>query len=186
MSTEPLSQAFAGTRAVLANVRPDQLEDPTPCATWTVRQLVNHFVGGPRIMANLLDSGSFDPGVAAEDFCAGDVVAAYDESARRALDAFGRQGALEGTYALPFAELPGAFIMSMVTTDQVAHGWDLARATGQSTDLVPDLAEQLLAQAAVPEQFRGADGVAPFGPERQAPEGATAADRLAAHLGRSV
>jgi hypothetical protein len=44
----------------------------------------------------------------------------------------------------------------------------------------------LLARAAIPDQFRGEDGKAPFGPAREAPTGATAADRLAAHLGREV
>src|SRR5437868_5369319 len=35
--------AFAG---VLANVKSDQLDDPTPCPDWTVRDLLGHVIGG--------------------------------------------------------------------------------------------------------------------------------------------
>jgi hypothetical protein len=39
---------------------------------------------------------------------------------------------------------------------------------------------------AITDQFRGPDGQAPFGPEAAAPDGASAADQLAAFLGRTV
>jgi uncharacterized protein (TIGR03086 family) len=184
VSTESLEQAFASTRGVLANVGRDQLDASTPCRLWTVHQLINHLVGAPRVAAGRLraeEGGSED-----EDFVAGDFRKAYDVSAREALAAFGSEGALEKTVALPFAEIPARFLLAMVTTDQFIHGWDLARATGQSTDLDPDLASRLLAHAAVPDQFRGEEGTAPFGPVQQAPAGAVAADLLAAHLGREV
>ena len=48
---------------------------------------------------------------------------------------------------LPFAELPGGVYVNIATTDTFTHGWDLAKATGQSTDLDPELATQLLAFA---------------------------------------
>ena len=74
------------------------------------------------------------------------------------------------------------------TTDTFTHGWDLARALGQSTDLAPDLAAGLLAGAkmAIPPSFRGEEGKAAFGAEQTAPDGACAADQLAAFLGRTV
>ena len=75
--------------------------------------------------------------------------------------------------------------LRLATTDTFAHGWDLAKATGQSTDLDPELAEGLLANAPIPDTFRG-DEPMPFGPQQEAPPGATAADRLAAYLGRKV
>ena len=66
------------------------------------------------------------------------------------------------------------------------HGWDLAKATGQSTDLDPALAEQILEVAAmiVPDQFRGPEPM-PFGPAVEPPAGAPVADRLAAFFGRT-
>ena len=184
MSTDSLSRAFASTRAVLTNIDPGRLDDPTPCRLWTVRQLINHAVTAPRAGVGVLRSGDWH--VAEEDFASGDFVAAYDATATDAIDAFSDPAAAEKMLTLPFAEVPGAFLMQMITTDQFTHGWDLARATGQSTDLDPALAEELLEQAAIPDEFRGEEGKAPFGPCREAPEGAPAADRLAAMLGREV
>jgi uncharacterized protein (TIGR03086 family) len=73
-----------------------------------------------------------------------------------------------------------------VIIEMLAHGWDLAVATGQPTDLAPAAAERTLAVVPV---FYGAVPRTPgssFGPERPAPADATATDRLAAYLGRSV
>ena len=40
--TRWLRSAFASTRAVLAVVEPDQLDAPTPRASWDVRALIDH------------------------------------------------------------------------------------------------------------------------------------------------
>lgn len=76
----------------------------------------------------------------------------------------------------------------MAATEQFTHGWDLARAAGQHTDLDPELAAELLgvARLAITDDFRGPDGQALFGPVREAPAGASPADQLAAFLGRAV
>lgn len=89
---------------------------------------------------------------------------------------------------MPFGELPAGMYLGLATNDVFTHGWDLAKATGQQTDLDPDMAAELLAamEAGLPDARRGPDGVAPFGPKQSAPQGAGAADRLAAFLGRIV
>lgn len=184
MSTEPLEQAIAATRGVLANVDDDQLGDPTPCSSWSVSELINHIVGGQRFFAAGL-RGEKPAGEV--DDAAADFVAAFDEESAKTIAGFAADGALDQTYTLPFGEMPGSAFMGLVTTDTFVHGWDLAKATGQSTDLDPELAEALLARAkaSIPDAFRGPEG-APFGPIAEAPAGATAADQLAAFLGRSV
>lgn len=184
MDQSQLERAFVSTRAVLASVSDGDLDRATPCQSWSVRQLVNHMIAAPRFSAHVLRTG--ERMADEEEYTAGDFKAAYDHSAAVALAAFAEEGALHKTVPLPFGEVPGAFLLIMVTGDQFTHGWDLATATGQSTDLDPGLAEVLLVEAQVPDQLRGDDGAAPFGPVRHAPEGASAADRLAAYLGRSV
>ena len=121
------------------------------------------------------------------DCADGDFLAAYDDGSRESLAAFGAPGALDKTVKLPFGDFPGAMFLGLATNDTFTHGWDLAKATGQATDLNPELAEQLLGQAraAIPDTFRGADGVAPFGPVVVVADSAPAADRLAAFLGRT-
>ena len=102
--------------------------------------------------------------------------------------AFSADGALDRTLDLPFGPTPARGFLGIATGDCFTHGWDLARAIGVDTDLDPELAAELLdtVKAMMAPSFRGADGSAAFGPELDAPEGATAADRLAAFLGRTV
>jgi len=89
---------------------------------------------------------------------------------------------------LPFGDMPGSAFVGIAATDTFTHGWDLAKATGQPTDLAPDLAAGLLGgvRTSIPDSFRGPDGKAPFGAEQVAPAGSSNADQLAAFLGRTV
>jgi uncharacterized protein (TIGR03086 family) len=185
MSADVLRQAYDSTAAVLAAVSRDQLDLPTPCASWTVRDLVNHLVGGTTYFAVTAETG-VAPEVGDDDHTAGDFAAAFEAGARRAVDAFAAEGVMEKMLKLPFGEFPGAVFVWIASNDVFVHGWDLAKATGQSTDLAPALAPQLLEAAQViPDEFRGPDGVAPFGPVVEAPASASPADRLAAFMGRT-
>jgi uncharacterized protein (TIGR03086 family) len=185
MRETQLDRAFQSNLDVLAKVRPQDLDRPTPCASWDVRALVNHFIGTARWWAARVNAGD-EP--AEEDYAAGDLAAAYAESIRIASGAFEADGAMEQMVQLPFGEFPGAVVLSMAALDQFAHGWDLARALGLPADLDPALASELLSQArqTIPDAFRGPDGQAPFGPVAPAPAGARPADELAAFLGRRV
>jgi uncharacterized protein (TIGR03086 family) len=189
MTTEALAQAFADTRAVLANVKPDQLDLQSPCASWKVRDVINHLVGGSQwfgASVNAGESPEFDE-AAMSKFADGDYMAEFDKGVATTVAAFDAPGAQEKMVKLPFGTMPGSAFMGLAMTDTFTHGWDVAKATGQSTDIDPKLAEQLLAgsKMAIQDAFRGPEP-APFGPEQQAPAGATAADQLAAFLGRTV
>jgi len=184
MSTAPLEQAVASTRAVLCAVTSDQLGAETPCASWKVSDLVNHIVSGQYFFAAGAEGV---PPTAGGDFSAGNYVEAFDEAAAKCVAAFQGDGVMEKVLTLPFGQMPGSAFVGLAATDTFTHGWDLARATGQATDLSPELAAQLLAGAkhAISDAFRGPEG-APFGAEQQAPAGASNADELAAFLGRTV
>jgi uncharacterized protein (TIGR03086 family) len=186
MTTEPLERAFASTRAVVANVKRDQLDDPTPCVSWTVRDLLNHIIGGSYFFAASVNAGKSPPDEE-RDFTEGDMAATYDEGIRQSVEAFNAPGAMDKMIELPFGTLPGSIFIGIATSDAFTHGWDLAKATGQSTDLDPELATQLLEQSRVfiQDAFRGEDTKAPFTKEMQPPANATEADKLAAFLGRS-
>ena len=189
MSADNLEKAFASTAAVLANVKADQLDDTTPCASWKVRDLLNHVVGGTYFFSVVAETGQ-PPGTQQEpsDFASGDFNSAFEQGARRAVAAFRADGAMEKQMTLPFGQLPGTVFVNIAATDAFAHGWDLARATGQSSDLDPGLARALLdnARAFVPDAMRGPDGQAPFGPRVDVPDWAPPADQLAGFLGRTV
>ena len=69
----PLNQAMQSTLAVLAKVQPGDLGAPTPCASWDVSALINHFVGTARWWAATIAGDGEVPGA---DYAAGDFVAA--------------------------------------------------------------------------------------------------------------
>jgi uncharacterized protein (TIGR03086 family) len=184
---EALNRSFESTRAILAKVQPGDLDAATPCASWDVSALVNHFVGTARWWAAIV-TGAGAGAVGEVDYAAGDFVCAYEESIAIATSAFAMGGVLEQTFQLPFGEFTGSMLLGLAATEQFTHGWDLARAIGHHTDLDPELSAELLGQAryAITDAYRGPDGVALFGPATQAPAGASPADELAALLGRSV
>ncbi|MCE9623216.1 MAG: TIGR03086 family protein [Actinomycetia bacterium] len=187
MSTAPLEQAIATAKKVLAGVTPEHLGATTPCASWKVSDLVNHIIGAQHFFGSLAQ-GAAPSDAAAPDFSAGDFNASFAQSAADAVAAFKVPGTMEKTLQLPWGPMPGAAFAGLAATDTFTHAWDLARATGQNTDLDPELAAGLLmgARAGIAPEFRGADGVAPFGPEQKAPAGASKADELAAFLGRTI
>lgn len=189
MSAELLARCFASTRGVLANVTPEQLEGAkTPCASWSVRELVDHIVNGTTWFATIAETGTPPGEDAFPSFTPDNVVEVFDAGSARAVKAFAADGAMERIMHLPFGDLPGAAFVYIACGDTFTHGWDLAKATGQSTDLDPETATQLLeiVSPMLPDDFRGEEGQAPFGPRQDPPSEATAADKVAAFMGRRV
>ena len=186
MGAEVLERAVRSTRAVLGRVQPDQLSAPTPCASWTVAELINHIVGGQLFFASVASGDR--PSRDRPDFAAGDFVGDFEQGSAAAIAAFDTPGAMERTMHLPFGDMPGAIFVTIAATDTFIHGWDLARATAQPADLDPELATELLTAARpfLSDSLRGPEGKASFGPEQPCAPDAPAADQLAAFLGRAV
>ena len=184
MSTQPLEAAITATSAVLRGVDADQLESDTPCASWKVRDLINHIVGGQRFFTAMVRGEAVDPSAEQPDWSAGDFVAEFDHGAKETVAAFSEPGVMEKIVHLPFGDMPGAAFVGIAATDTFVHGWDLAKATGQDTNLDPELASALLggARMFIQDAIRG-DEPMPFGPEQSAPANAGSADQLAAFLG---
>jgi uncharacterized protein (TIGR03086 family) len=169
--------AFAG---VLAHVSPDQFRAPTPCSEWTIRDLIEHVIGGNEHV------GPWSGGPEVASIRADDIVAAHRAAAAAAHQVFAGPDGMTTTFKLPFGEIPGQVFIGMRTSDVLTHAWDLATATGQATDLDPELAAGQLAsvRAFVGPQFRGSG--MPFGDEQPCSSERAQADQLAAFLGRKV
>jgi uncharacterized protein (TIGR03086 family) len=81
--------------------------------------------------------------------------------------------------------MPAAGLAGFRFVDLVIHTWDLAKATGQDTDLAPDLFGAALAMSQ--QRMTGMDRTTmPFKDEVPVPADAPAADRLAGFLGRKA
>src|SRR3954471_17787411 len=79
--TAALEQTFAHAQGVIANVRADQYDDKTPCAEWTVRDLLEHMIG---VVAGM---GAAAAGRPREDFVLSDNPAAQFKDAAAAANA---------------------------------------------------------------------------------------------------
>jgi len=185
-SADVLERACRSTAAILEMVRSADLDQPTPCASWNVRDLVNHVVGGAGRFAELAEKGAVTDRGDDADCTAADFAATFRREAERLVAAFRAPGAMTKPMKLPFGELPGSVCVWIAAGDIFTHGWDLAKATGQPTDLEPEVAARLLAQIEpiLPDDMRGPDGEAAFGPRVEIANSAPAADRLAAFEGR--
>src|SRR2546423_6631754 len=132
----PLFEAAAAqTDRVVAAVRPEQFADPTPCADWRVRDLINHLVTG-NLLFTAIVAGTERP-ERGKDHLGDHPLAAYRDSVSGLSEAFAKPDVLSGTYATPVGEGPGALLVHMRVVEHVVHGRDLARATGQPTDFDP-------------------------------------------------
>jgi uncharacterized protein (TIGR03086 family) len=166
MGAEILERANASTEKILSNVSPGQLTLASPCASWQVRDVVNHLVGNNFWFEKITRDGVAPdrPNNAAPDETGGDYIVRFGEGSAKAVAGFA--SAKDSVVDLGFAQMPASVFILMASADQFVHGWDLAKATGQDTNLDPDLATELLAfyEQAIAPEFRGADPVAPFGP----------------------
>jgi uncharacterized protein (TIGR03086 family) len=181
-SLDRFDRSAATATAVIGSVKAEQYDDPTPCTDWNVRQLLNHVIGGSKIFTAILtDSGPVDR---TADHVGADHAASFRAAISDLRAAFAADGALDGTYQGPLGETSGAFLMRMRVNEMMMHAWDLARATGQSTDLDPELAAECIEDLRrVQEAGRGGPMFKPIQPY---PANATVADQLAAIAGRTV
>ncbi|MDQ2814626.1 MAG: TIGR03086 family metal-binding protein [Actinomycetota bacterium] len=178
-----LNRACTAVGDLVAAVKPGQWPDPTPCTEWDVSQLVDHLITGNRRFAALLrDHPQAEPaGTERGD----DRAAAYRSSAAALRTAFSAPGALDRTYQSPIGPAPGLALVQLRIAEQLLHGWDLARATGQHPDLPEDLSGAALARARAQLGDATREGL-PFAAPQPVAADASAIDQLAAFFGRRV
>lgn len=179
-----LDSALAAAEAIVAGIQPGQWQAPTPCTGLDVRAVVNHLVSGNLLFAAII-RGEPPPDRDA-DHLGTDPVAAFRGAGARLREAFARPGVMETVYRAPFGTGPGTVLRHVRIVELLAHGWDLARATGQPAGFPADVAERALAGVRRQLTARPAGPGAPFAPEVPVPDSAPAIDRLAGFLGRPV
>ena len=164
-----LGRALDQTRAALTTLRPDDLDKPTPCEGWTVRQLLGHLLGSPAQFLQMGRGEDVDWGATTE---VGD--GGWAEQFREDADALMAHWA-----SVPAEETTTA---DMQTAELGVHTWDLLRATGHSMPLDPEFAERGLAfmQQGLTQENRG-DA---FGVPVEVGEDAGPYGRLVAFAGR--
>jgi uncharacterized protein (TIGR03086 family) len=173
-------------------VRPEDLHRPTPCAGWTLADLLAHMTVQHRGFAAAARSSGDDPEIwrpeTVVDAVAADPAGTYAAAARDVLDAFAADGTSDVQFALPDfgpgVKVAGVMAMGFHFVDYVVHGWDVAAALGLPYALPDDvIAAALPLVLTVPDgDFRAAPG-APFARALE-PEGTDDFARILRHLGR--
>jgi uncharacterized protein (TIGR03086 family) len=175
---DALDQTFQHAHGVIGNVRPDQMDDPTPCPEWAVRDLLQHMIG---VVAGL---GAAAAGAPRTTFELGaDPAAQFHDAATATLDAWRTPGVMDKIVDGGPGPMPGRVLAGINLLDTATHTWDVATATGQPAQLPAGVAETALECSRVtisPEIRPGR-----FGPEVAAAAGADATDQLVCFLGRT-
>ncbi len=173
------------TGRIVAGVSTDQLVLPTPCTEFDVHALLNHMVGGLHMFDAAARSTSIDMAKLEHDFVSDGIADSYDRAAAQLGTSLGAEGVIMNKWDMPWGTMPGMIAVGIGIIESIQHGWDLARATGQSAGFDDELIEIAMRTAKMMpvEQARNPRV---FGPEQPSPANATPADELAAFLGRTV
>ncbi|WP_426563386.1 TIGR03086 family metal-binding protein [Angustibacter sp. McL0619] len=184
-----LNPAAQEVRRLLDGVQDDQLSDATPCEGRPVAAMLDHLMG-LTLAFKWAATKDLPPGAGGRPQPAAD---SLDPDWRTVLP--GRLDALAEAWQDPQAwtgmteaggiQLPGE-VAGLVALDEVVlHGWDLARATGQSFRCDPASAEAVLGfteASARPDQSPRREGL--FGPVVRVPDDAPVLDRALGFAGR--
>ena len=206
MDTASFERSAEVFRSVLASVTVDQFDLPTPCEPFNVAELINKAIGHLDFLRAGLEAARLalveshpqhESARAAagatprspsdyRDVDADDHIDSFNAAVASLLSELRADAPetspvpLSGTHTFTRFQM-----LVLCTRNTFQYAWDLAKATGQSTDLDPVLATQLLEYSrtiVIPQ--RGEGGF--FGPEFAPPAGSPVADMLAGFLGRRV
>ena len=189
---------------LIGGVSDDRLGDPTPCTEFDVRGLLAHLGVVQTKLVGLAadgcdpyqdhrrDADSLEQGrqAAMSEFVDG---RAPQQRAAEARERIERQRAvwtdevLDGTIQVGWGPvLPGRVVAGIYLMEVLAHGWDLATATGQASEAPEPVAQVGLAFAmqGLPAQPRGIAHGIPFEPPVPSHPDAGPTERLANWTGR--
>jgi uncharacterized protein (TIGR03086 family) len=175
MDQDPLDlyeRASAWTSSKVAGAT-ESLDAPTPNDQWDVRTLLNHMLETQRYFVGAARGEDVSPPAPSPPELLGDdPLADFEQARSEVLSTYGAPGVIEKT---------GPSI-GIAFSDQLLHGWDLAKATGQDATMpegLPEAAYDMIHGRFTDDQRKGV-----FKPEIEVPADAPAQDKLLAYTGR--
>lgn len=183
---EPATRRMA---ELVVGVPDDLLDHPTPCPAYRLGDLVDH-VGG-LVLAFTWAARKESPPAGLQG-PSGDATRLGDDWRSRIpgdlatlASAWRDPEAWTGMTQAGGVEMPGEVAALVVLDELVIHGWDVARASGQSyavDGLSLDLVHGFVSQFSGPDHAAERDGL--FGPEVGVEEGSPLLDRVVGLAGR--
>ena len=165
---------------LVASLDDTQLEAPTSCTDFAVRNILEHMIGGATMFA-----ASFRGETPTGPSGTTDLVATFPVAMAELRAAVHSPGALDRTIAAPFGDVPGETFARFVVMDGLVHGWDIATATGQPYDPPAGVVAEVDAftRQAISDDMRDGDI---FAAAVEPPTDASPLVRLVAFTGRHV
>ena len=149
------------------------LDAATPCDGWTVRDLLDHMLDTQRYFAaSARGEKAAPPSPTPPALSTDDPTADFAKSRADVLAAYGGPGVIEKTGPA----------LGIAFSDQLLHGWDLARATKQDSTMPDGLAQS--AYDVIHGRFTDDQRPGVFKPEIPVGDDATPQQRLLAYTGR--
>ncbi|HEX3781667.1 MAG TPA: TIGR03086 family metal-binding protein [Pseudonocardiaceae bacterium] len=184
------SRAVRASIAVVERVQLEELAAPTPCAQWTLGELLSHLTAQHRGFAAAAGGRGGETEVWRAPPPGPDPVADYRKAAEEVLAAFAEDGVLDRGFLLPEIvpdqPFPAEMAIGFHTVDYVVHTWDVARSIGVDVEFDQELLDVTGAIVArIPD---GPERLAPgasFGPAVAVTEGSGELGTILAALGRS-
>jgi uncharacterized protein (TIGR03086 family) len=166
------SRASQWTNEKVAYAATD-LDARTPCDEWNVRTLLNHMLDTQRyFLSSARGEDAPPPAPRPPEVLSDDPVSDFNRIRTEMLAAFSEPGVIEKTGPS----------LGIAFTDQLLHGWDLARASGQDTAMPIGLAEA--AYQTIYGRFTDKQRNGVFKPEISVDDDASSQERLLAYTGR--
>lgn len=177
-----LAGVFTKTGDIIGSVERDQMGFPTPCTEYNVEALVNHIVGWVQVFEAGCHGRTYE-GDAATYQCGDDPAGEFRTAADSIVAGWQKHG-FDRQVRVMSGEMPAEMVFSMTLMEYLAHGWDLATATGQPIPYTEQETEATLlrAKASLPPEYQGEN--MPFGNIVPVADDAPAIDRLVGFLGR--
>ncbi|MGV9789189.1 TIGR03086 family metal-binding protein [Streptomyces sp. NPDC003435] len=149
------AEAVRASQRVVSRVTTADLDLPTPCTAWTLRDLLSHMTAQQRGFAAAATGGG-GPEAWLPRSEEPDPVGAYLAAAEHVLTTVARPGVLERPFLLPEIHpdrtLAGSVAVGFHLVDHVVHTWDVGRSLGVPVEFSTQLLDAALVVAqAVPE-----------------------------------
>jgi uncharacterized protein (TIGR03086 family) len=169
--------SLAACQLVLRGLGDSDKSLPTPCAKFTVSEVVDHLLGSIVFLGGIAgpvfpksEQGSLEDRVAV--------------SGQRALESWRKRGT-DGTVVLGGNEVPATVPVNILSLEFLVHAWDIAQATSQRVIATDALSEYVLGlgKEVIAPQMRDGDR---FAAEVTAGPDCDSLQRLAAFTGRQI
>lgn len=134
----------------IADIDADGWNGISTCTDWTVRDILDHVVGGNRFAVASLDGQPLGEAFLSAMSLGfdGEPVELYSVSAADQLRAFRSPDALRSLVDHPMGQIAGLDFLNFRICDLVLHSWDVARSTGGGEQLDDALVEFVWTQMA--------------------------------------